>query len=229
MPNNPLQIVMNWIPSFGAETAEVGEGGSDEALMGDSDENYEFSELQRRCTALEELANSQRTENDELKASNSENTSELAALRGQIQTLQESNMKLEKELQACKDDLFRMQPANQIPDSTIKQRYEDLDNRICDWIDSEISHYTDKWQRKHPGTQPKLFHHNGNAELRGFLRQYPDTGGEHVIRRMIHRYLQEALFTDHVILFSLGPDDTQLLKYIEEGMSNMRPPKGGEI
>ena len=76
---------------------------------------------------------------------------ELSSLRKENTTVRGRVAMLEKELQACKDDLFRLQPVSQVPDSTIVQRLEYLNVQICDWIASEASRSMDEWQREHPG------------------------------------------------------------------------------
>lgn len=151
---------------------------------------------------------------------------ELSSLREEKTTLRGQKVILEKELQACKDDLFRMQPVSQVTDSTIAQRLEYLNVQICDWIASEVSRSMDEWQRKHPGRQPKLFHHGGDTAAKAFLTQYPEMGGEYLVRSVLHRFLQQNLFNDGTALFGLDTNAASLLEAIEQGMSKLQPQRG---
>lgn len=139
------------------------------------------------------------------------------ALQGRIATIQ-------KELQACKDDLFRLQPVSQLPDSTIAQRFEDLNVQIEDWIAAEIARSTD--EHRQPGNQPKLFHHGENENAKAFLAKYPEFGGEYYVRSVLQQYLQQVLFHDTILLFALDRGFSVSLQNIENGMSQLKPSRG---
>lgn len=183
----------------------------------------ELLELKRRYELLQQASNEGNHEYDRVVKSNMR---EISTLREKNSSLHERNTVLERELQACKDDLFRMQPLSQLPDSTIAQRFETLNDNICDWIDQEISLYLDEWHPKSPEAQPKLFHHNGDSTVRGFLAQYPDTGGDNIIRFTLHCFIQKKLFSDEVLLVGLSSSDSEWLRWIEHGMSRLQPPRG---
>ena len=199
-------------------------GGGGGSISGDR--NRELSELRERCSALHKASDEANVERDRALAAKADTMKQVSTLHEEKSSLQERNAALVRELQACKDDLFRMQPMTQVPDSTIAQRFENLDNVICSWIDSEISQYIDEWESKYPNVDPKLFHHSGDSAIKTLLAQYPSSGGEHIVRSMIHRQFQKKLFGDRVFLFGLNTHLIDWLKLVEEHMSRLQPPRG---
>ena len=189
------------------------------------DRTRELSELRQRCSALHKASSEASLERDQALMAKAEIMKQLSTLHEENSSLQERNAALVRELQACKDDLFRLQPMTQVPDSAIAQRFESLDNVICNWIDSEISQYIDKWESKYPNVDPKLFHHSGDPAMKTLLAQYPNSGGEHVIRSMIHSHFQKKLFADRPLLFGLNIHLSDELRLIEEHISKLQPPR----
>lgn len=192
----------------------------------ENDKQRELSELQKQHASLQQAYDRGKVEYDQVMAAKLEDQKELSASREQNINLQKRINALENELQACKDDLFRLQPLSQVPDSIIAQRFENLDNVICNWIDTEISQFMDEWGSKYPNVDPKLFHHNGDPAIKTILAKYPNTGGEHVIRSIVHRHFQKKLFADRVFLFGVNARLLDSLKLVEEHMSRMQPPRG---
>ena len=190
---------------------------------GEDIRDRELLEIRRQYASLQQTFSDGKREYDQVVESNMR---ELSTLREKNSTLHERNTVLERELQACKDDLFRLQPVSQLPDSSIAQRFENLDNGICDWTDQEISLYLDEWHPKNSDAQPRLFHHNGDPMMQGFLSHYPVTGGDNVIRFMLHYLIQKNLFDDKVLLVGLTSMDSEWLRWIEQGMSRLQPPRG---
>ena len=184
------------------------------------------TELRHRFTSLQETYNKMKGEHQQLVDSQAQDSKELIALREEKSVLQDRIAVLDRELQACKDDLFRMQPMSQVPDSTIAQRFESLDDQICNWIETQISRFMDEWQGKHHGDQPKLFDHDGDRTTKLFLAFYPNTGGEYMVRSTIHYYLQKELLGDKILLFGLSEVDVGWLKWIEQSMSRLQPQRG---
>lgn len=183
-------------------------------------------ELQHRYASLLESYNQIVKEHHQLVASQAQDAKKLSALHEAKSVLEDRNAGLDKELQACKDDLFRVQPMSQVPDSAIVQRFESLNDKICDWIETRISRFMDDWQAKHHGDQPKLFDHDGNTKMKHFLAYYPDTGGEYIIRSIIHYYFQKYILGDGILLFGLSESLGDLLKWIEQSMSRLQPQRG---
>ena len=183
-------------------------------------------EPQHRFASLSRSHNQTEGKYHQLVNLQAQDAKELSALRETNSVLQERIAVLDRELQACKDDLFRVQPMSQVPDSTIAQRFASLDDQICDWIETQISRFMDEWQATNHGGQPKLFDHGGDPTTKTFLAYYPDTGGEYMVRSIIQYYLQKHLFGDNVLLFGLSDNDVNFLKWIEQSMSRLQPQRG---
>ena len=183
-------------------------------------------ELQHRYASLLKSYDELTEEHHQLVASQAQDAKELSALREADSVSQDRIAALDRELQACKDDLFRVQPMSQVPDSTIAQSFASLDDRICDWTETQISRFMDKWQDKHHGDQPKLFGHGADPTTKRFLARYPDTGGEYMVRSIIHCYLQKYLFGHKLLLFGLGDNLVGWLKSVEQSMSRLQPQRG---
>ena len=183
----------------------------------------ETHDLPSESTSLLQALTQEKDEDEHTEAITSKERA-LKVVTHENLTLRERVATLEKELQACKDDLFRLQPLSQVPDSTIAQHLEDLNTQICDWIAVEISRSMD--EHRQPGDEPKLFYHGKNRYARAFLADYPESGGEYYVRSVLHHQLQHVLFSDTILLFALDRDFSLFLQSIEHGMSQLEPSRG---
>ena len=147
----------------------------------------------------------------------------------QLQTvgddLQELRTKLvasQRELSACKDDLFRLQPVAQVPDSSISKEFDAICQHIIHWIDAEVTGF----EKAHPETEPEhIFSVGDDMEAATFLGKHPGAG-EHLARHLVHRYLLENMFHGKVYFFGLPTETAQLLQKAEQGMANLKTPRG---
>lgn len=114
---------------------------------------------------------------------------------------------LSKELSACKDDLFQLQPMNQPSDTSIKNQYEAVCQEILDWIEEEISVFETLGKE----TTTQMFSGGGNPQAASMLYSYPEIG-EYLIRYEIHRYLQRKMFHKDIYLLGLPQDIVRLLR-----------------
>ena len=157
---------------------------------------------------------------------NSNNLTEIIAaadheLRGLRQELEAS----QRDLRACRDDLFRLQPAAQVPDSNIAKDYDLLCHEVTNWIDEEIvafeksTHYTKSGQ---------LFSAPEGSEGALLLDAIPEIG-EYLIRYLVHSCLVDAIFGESVYLFGLSEGATKLLQKAEQGMEKLESKKGGNL
>jgi len=162
----------------------------------------------------------------QLTAYKSQEQDDVKKLREQCAVLETQNASLRQDLQNCKDDLFRLQPANQAPDSIISQHFESLNNAISDWVDDEVARFADEWE-KHHGDEPlEIFHHGANEDWETILARYPGTGGEYIVRGTISSVLYTELFDPEVFLFGLPATERDFLRKVESEMSCLEPPKG---
>ena len=154
---------------------------------------------------------------------------ELQETKGVIRQMKGTNRDLlhtleasREELSNCMDDLFSLQGVAQVPDSTITERFESLDQQIIYWIDAEVA----KFEKVHPEAESDyVFSRSEFGPVKGFLRLHPDAG-EHLARYLIHCRLQEQVFGGHVYLFGLPEETAGLLWEAERKLAELDPPRG---
>ena len=157
----------------------------------------------------------------ELKASQVK-SSQLQRTEESLEETREKMMALQSELTACKDDLFGLRPAAPIPETDILKNFETIGQQIVNWIDGEVLAF----QKSHPDAEPQhIFTTDSDGEASNFLATYP-AAGEYLVRFLIHRFLQDHIFSPDIYLVGL-PEETQfLLRRVEESMKRLKPPKG---
>lgn len=179
---------------------------------------YLKQELTKRKTLVESLTLQTREANDE-KA-----THEATAKK-----LQKQNRDLHENLTECKDDLLRLQPPSQIPDSELAEQYSSLAQHISRWVDDE----TEDSQ----GMETCFDNLSKAEDLPKSLKPY--LTDEHIrlgrkspnaqpfiIRFVVHRYLEHHIFGNDVFLFGLDARSIGLFEGIERGMHSLEPPRG---
>ncbi|KAL8748102.1 MAG: hypothetical protein Q9184_007510 [Pyrenodesmia sp. 2 TL-2023] len=145
-----------------------------------------------------------------------------------LESLREWNNSLEQELQACKDDLFKLQPRNTVPDSDVGQAYDELHEHISSWMEGEISRIERVCWKSNNSALPKFFHHGGKALFKKLLVSYPASGGEYLVRYRIGMILQKTILDKGILLLGLDDATCTLLKRIERKMSEAKPSRDPE-
>ncbi|KAL8957292.1 MAG: hypothetical protein Q9193_005394 [Seirophora villosa] len=74
---------------------------------------------------------------DQLTFQTREANEEKASYESKLQNLQKQNNRLNEDLTECRDDILRLQPPSQIPDSKIADEYNNLYQQIASWVDDE--------------------------------------------------------------------------------------------
>ena len=190
------------------------------SILGAGDRGRELTGLRQQNDDLLQSFRQLKRQYEELLDVNIQDQGDQAAL-------QEKMSLLEGELQACKDDLFRLQPVSQTSDSEIVQQYESLNTSICEWVEDEVSRCMDNWQKLDDDeSSPLLFHHNRDSYAKKLLATYPDTAGEYIIRYRLQHMLHYLFYNEAIFLFGLHPGDALLLQTIEEGMETLQPERG---
>ena len=189
----------------------------------------ELKDTKERLAASEEFL-------EETKAQLKEHKENLATCRRLLQDsrrfnrqIRKTNSQLEKtlgasqeELSKCKDDLFSLQGVTQTPDSTISKQFESVSQQILHWIDAEVS----KFDKAHPDAKSEyIFSVGGDRYSKEFLQSYPKAG-EHLVRYLVHHFLQKEVFGKEVFLFGLPEETAQLMREAELKMAELDPPRG---
>lgn len=127
-----------------------------------------------------------------------------------------------QEMQACKDDLFNLQPSHQVPDTNIVQDFDSVCGKIIEWVEDEISIF----EKANPQTPTEhFFSHAGNNNAETLLLEYPESG-EYLVRYEIHNFLQQEMFGRPIYLLGLPAGITEVLRKAEQIMATMDPPRG---
>lgn len=178
-----------------------------------------LSQLQQQHSNLLQSHHEVVNENHNLRTFTTQAIRDLESARGERNSLEQA-------LQACKDDLFRMNPSSNIPDSEITQGYDNLYEHISGWMEAEISRSERSLRKTQPGLLPDLFHHGGMPQAKKLLLLYPNSGGEYFIRCIVEMMLQKFVLSKDILLVGLDERTSTLLRGIEQSMANAKPPRG---
>ena len=152
---------------------------------------------------------------DELESKCADTESELDSLKLELANSQ-------RQLQACKDDLFRLKPEAQLPDDVVVAEYEMLCEQVVTWIDGEIYKFT----RTCPETTlVQMFTAGECAEANQLVHENLDLG-EYLVRCMVHVSLCEFLLDRKSYLQGLSGGINNFLEGVERSMREGDPAKG---
>ena len=127
----------------------------------------------------------------------------------------------QRQLQACKDDLFRLKPEAQLPDDIIVAEYEALCEQVASWVNGEIY----KVMRTHPNATPgQIFSAGMYTEVQPLVYEDPDMG-EYIVKCMVHVWLCETLLDREPFLQGLSDGIKDFLEGVERSMRERHPPK----
>lgn len=146
-----------------------------------------------------------------------------AGTEAQLVQLYETTSIQHRELQTCKDNLFRLQPVVQLSDSEILKQYETLCQLVSNWVDDEISRFEDKFGTAAHDTQ--VIVDGGSIAVKKLLDKVPGAG-EYLLGSVIHTKIQQAFFGENVVLFGLHPNDASLVFSTQEHMVKLQPERG---
>ena len=179
---------------------------------------YLKQELVRRKSLVESLTLQTREANDEKSAQE-------AATR----KLQKQNRDLQENLTECKDDLLRLQPPSQTPDSELAEQYSSLTQHISRWVDDETEDSQGmelcfESLSKADDLPESLKPYLTDEHIR--LGKKSPNAQPFIIRFVVHRYLENCIFGNDVYLFGLDTRSIKLFEGIEQGMHALEPPRG---
>ena len=176
----------------------------------------EIQELRAHNIRLQQTCISQNDRISDLTQGLEQNQRDLQVLRTQLANTRE-------ELSSCKDDIFRMQPVPQIPDTEVTRAFEQVCENVASWVDAELLLF----EGAHPDSQPGQLFCGGSSHLycANFLQGCPNFG-EYLVTYEIHRLLQKSILNSNSYLFGLNQEVTELFKFLESSMSNAKPAKG---
>ena len=138
---------------------------------------------------------------------------------------------LERELVACKDKIFSLQPPSQVTDSEIRRGWKALCAQIDQWVDDESGGMDD--------IRPLLIEGRlKNCSLKSSLEQIEKletsdgliSGNpgilDDVIRTMIYDILLEKVLAENVSMLGLTPEMVEQLSMLEKSLEGLEPRRG---
>ena len=122
----------------------------------------------------------------------------------------------QQDLKLCRDDLFRLQPDVQTPDTEIVKQLDDLCHRTSSWVDEEISAF----ELANPGSsQNAVFLGSQDERAVNLLQSMPEAG-EFLMRCAVHLFIVDTLMSKDEYLLNLNPKYGSLLREIEKSMAS---------
>ena len=147
-----------------------------------------------------------------------------------VRKLVKQNIDLNENLTECKDDLLRLQPPTQISDSELAEQYSNLHQQISRWVDDETED-SQLFEQRFDNLSttgddaPELLRKYLSSEHLRLGKKYPSSQPL-ILRYIIQCHLDHYIFRDDIHLFGLNPQNTILLRGIEQGMRALKPERG---
>lgn len=166
---------------------------------------------------------------DQLTFQTREANEEKAAYEQKLQGLQKQNNRLNEDLTECRDDILRLQPPSQIPDSKIADQYNNLYQQIASWVDDEAedsaSMETQLGSLLADKDGPELLKSIVDNDLIRATRKYADAEPL-ILRYIIQIYIHRCILADDTYLFGLDEHNETILRSIAHAMEDLEPKRG---
>ncbi|KAL8920634.1 MAG: hypothetical protein Q9208_006116 [Pyrenodesmia sp. 3 TL-2023] len=163
---------------------------------------------------------------DQLTFQTREANEEKAAYETKLQSLQKQNNRLNDDLTECRDDILRLQPPSQIPDSKIAEEFNGLYQQIASWVDDEAEDSSSMETRLGSlladKDAPELLKSILDNDLIRVSRKYPDAEPL-LLRYIIQIYIHRCILADDLYLFGLDEHNETILRSIAHAMGALEP------
>ena len=166
---------------------------------------------------------------DQLTFQTREANEEKAKYESKLQSFQKENNRLKDDLTECRDDILRLQPPSQIPDSKIADEYANLFQQIASWVDDEADESSSMESRletlHHDKDAPELLKAYVDHDLIQVARKHSDAEPL-LLRCIIQLHLHQYVLADDLYLFGLDDHSITLLRTIAHSMEDLEPKRG---
>ncbi|KAI4113044.1 MAG: hypothetical protein LQ345_005896 [Seirophora villosa] len=163
---------------------------------------------------------------DQLTFQTREANEEKASYESKLQNLQKQNNRLNEDLTECRDDILRLQPPSQIPDSKIADEYNNVYQQIASWVDDEAedasSMETQLANLFADKDAPELLKSVLDNDLIRVAKKYPDAEPL-LLRYIIHVHIHRCILDDAIYLFGLDEHNEIILRSIARAMEDLEP------
>ncbi|KAL8680600.1 MAG: hypothetical protein Q9224_006926 [Gallowayella concinna] len=166
---------------------------------------------------------------DQLTFQTREANEEKAAYETKLQHLQKLNNRLNEDLTECRDDILRLQPPTQIPDSKIAEGYSSLYQQIASWVDDEAEESQSMESRMSDISTdkdtPELLKAYLDTDLIRLTKKYSEAEPL-ILRYIIQLHMHRLILADDIYLFGLDEHNITILRSIEHAMESLEPKRG---
>lgn len=166
---------------------------------------------------------------DQLTFQTREANEEKAAYETKLQSLQKQNNRLNDDLTECRDDILRLQPPSQIPDSKIAEEFNGLYQQIASWVDDEAEDSSSMEARLGSlladKDAPELLKSILDNDLIRVTRKYADAEPL-ILRYIIQIHIHRCILADSLYLFGLDEHNETILRSIAHAMEALEPKRG---
>ncbi|KAL8679702.1 MAG: hypothetical protein Q9186_004020 [Xanthomendoza sp. 1 TL-2023] len=163
---------------------------------------------------------------DQLTFQTREANEEKAAYETKLQHLQKLNSRLNEDLTECRDDILRLQPPTQIPDSKIAEGYSSLYQQIASWVDDEAEESQSMESRMSDISTdkdaPELLKAYLDTDLIRLTKKYSEAEPL-ILRYIIQLHMHRLILADDIYLFGLDEHNITILRSIEHAMESLEP------
>ncbi|KAL9611694.1 MAG: hypothetical protein Q9167_003656 [Letrouitia subvulpina] len=140
---------------------------------------------------------------------------EKVALEAKILNLERQNQRLNNDLTECRDDIMRLQPPSQIPDSKIAEQFSNLYQEIASWVDDKCedpqmmdSQLGNLYANK---DSPDLLKTYLDGDMIRLLRRNPEAEPL-ILRYVIHCQLHQSILNDQIYFFGLDDQTENIIR-----------------
>jgi DNA repair exonuclease SbcCD ATPase subunit len=147
-----------------------------------------------------------------------------------IRKLTKVNEKLSEDVTACTEEIFRLQPRNEMPDSELSDQYSTLHQLISHWVSiatkepeqleerlESLPSNVDEWPEP-------LRTHLGDGHVR-LAKKYPVTQPL-MLKYFIDCFLAASILSEDTCLFGLDSGVAGFMRDTEQGMKLLEPKRG---
>ncbi|KAL8797967.1 MAG: hypothetical protein Q9182_007071 [Xanthomendoza sp. 2 TL-2023] len=182
--------------------------------------------LEDHITHLKHQPEKTKLHMDQLTFQTREANEEKAAYETKLQSLQKLNNRLNEDLTECRDDILRLQPPTQIPDSKIAEGYSNLYQQIASWVDDEAEESQSMEARMAEVAAdkdaPELLKAYLDSDLIRLTKKYSEAEPL-ILRYIIQLHLYRLILADNIYLFGLDEHNITILRGIEHAMEDLEP------
>ena len=151
-----------------------------------------------------------------------------------VEELLTTQAALRQDLQHCKNDLFQLQPPNQVSDTEIAARFKELSQAISLWVD-EVLTYIDSISQDQDKTTTYTnisqllcdYSYKIDLETCQQIKELPNLA-EFLLQRTIFAHLQQSFFDEYQTIVGMEPKFNGWIHTTVEGMKILKA-QGGKL